>query len=310
MNYRKQKINFYQKRTLGENITATFDFLKDNWKPIVKLCLYVLLPLSIVQGVFMNNFTSAAVDAAMYPPTTAAALQGYSPTIVINYILLALFYMVGHSLLAAIVYTVMQKYQNSETSEKYPLADIKDDFISFMKQCFILMVYVMFISIGYLAIVGSLAYLFPYLLILIIPGTVALIIPLTLISPAYILGEGSGTNNALKESFRLGFPTWGSLFLLILVLGIVSSIIKTVTLLPWYLVFFVSKIMSQVSGGVTTSNSVWVEFITYIFAALQAFGAYLAGIFIFVGAAFHYFSALEAKDSVSVNDDIDNFEQL
>jgi len=76
MNYQKQKINFYQKRTLGENITTTFDFLKDNWKLILKLCLYVLLPLSIVQGVFMNNFTSDVVDAAMYPPTTAASFGG------------------------------------------------------------------------------------------------------------------------------------------------------------------------------------------------------------------------------------------
>jgi len=84
MNYPKKKINFYQKRTLGENITATFDFLKANWKPIVKLCLYVLLPLSIVQGVFMNNLTSAAVDAVMYPPTTTAALEAYSPTIIVN----------------------------------------------------------------------------------------------------------------------------------------------------------------------------------------------------------------------------------
>jgi len=68
--------------------------------------------------------------------------------------------------------------------------------------------------------------------------------------------------------------------------------------------------MGQVTGGVTTSNSVWVDFVTYVLAALQAFGTYLAGIFIFVGAAFHYFSALEDKDSVSVNEDIDNFEQL
>ena len=310
MNYQNQKINFYQKRTSGENISATFDFLKGNWRPILRLCLYILLPFSIVQGVVMNNVTSAAVDAAVHPPTTIASLEGISPSVLINYILMAIFYMVGQSVLTAIVYTVMQKYQNSEKLEKYPLSDIKDDFISFIKQCFILMFYVMIISAGYFFVVGALAYLFPLLLIVIIPGTIFLVIPLTLIFPAYIFREGIGVNNALKQAFRLGVSTWGSLFLLIIVLGIISGIIRTVTSLPWSIVLVTKSVLGSLNTHVAVSNSVLMDFGMYILATIEVFGTYLAGVFIFTGAAFHYFSALEAKDSVSVNDDIDNFEQL
>lgn len=310
MNYQNQKINFYQKRSFGENLTATFDFLKGNWKPILKLCLYILLPLSVVQGAFMNNICSAVVDSTMNPPTTVASFEGYAPTIIINYILLIIFYLVGQTVLTAIVYTVMQKYRTSETLEKYPLSEIKSDFISCLKQCFILTFYVMLIAIGYAVIVGTLGFIFSYLIFFIILGTIPLIVPFILIYPAYIFGEGTGTNNALRQAYRLGFPTWGSLFLLLLVLGIIGGVIHTVTFLPWYFAFIVKSVLTYSKTSVEVTNSMGTDFLMYLLAAIQAFGAFLAGVFVFVGVAFHYFSAAEAKDSVSVNDDIDNFEQL
>jgi hypothetical protein len=310
MNYQTQKINFYQKRSFGENITATFDFLKSSWKPIIRLCLYILLPLSVVQGVFMNNFSSAAIDSAKYPPSTMGALSGLSYSVIINYLLLIIFYVIGQTIVTAIVYTVMQKYQSSEKLEKYTLSDIKDDFISCLKQCFILTFYVMIIVLGYAAIVGVSAALFPYLLFLIIPGTFALIIPFSLIFPAYIFGEETGTNNALKQAFRLGFPTWGSLFLLIVILTIISSIIQTITFIPWYAGVIIKNVLGLMNKTSEASGSIWSDFLMYILAAIQVFGSYLAVLLVLPGVAFHYFSASEAKDSVSVNNDIENFEQL
>lgn len=310
MNTQNQKINFYQKRTLVENITITFDFLKDHWKMILKLCVYFLLPLSIVQGIFSTNFYSFVVDAALYAPSTFESLEGISPMTIVNYVLLIISFLIGQSFLSAIVYTVLQKSLDENSSESYSLSGIKDVFISYLKQCFILTFYLMFVILGYLLLVGALAYLFPYFLVIIIPVTFALIIPLILIYPAYIFGEDSGTNNALKQSFKLGFPTWGNLFLLMFALGIVCKIIQIVAKLPWYITFFTGKISGQVTNGVAVSNPFWLDLITYLFSAVHIFGSYIGGVLILVGAAFHYFSALEGKETLSDSNDIDNFDQL
>lgn len=309
MNYQNQKINFYQKRTFGENITVTFDFLKETWKPLLKLCLYVMLPFSIIQGILINNFYGSALGLAKFAPTTVQSLEGISPSVIINYVLIIFISWIGVSFLTAIVYSVMQKYQNSDPSEEYSLSDVKPDLISYIKQCLILTFFLVILGTGYVFIAGSLSVLSPFLLIVIIPGTIALIVPLSLIYPAYIFGEESGTTVALKNSFRLGFSTWGSLFLLLLVLSLIGGIISTITSLPWSMVAVIKSILALKDPSAVT-NSVGADILTYVLAVVQTFGAYVSEIFVLVGVAFHYFSVSEAKDSVSVSNDIDNFEQL
>ena len=48
----------------------------------------------------------------------------------------------------------------------------------------------------------------------------------------------------------------------------------------------------------------------YLLAVVQAFGAYLAMIFTFVGLAYQYGHASEKMDSVTIESDIDNFDKL
>lgn len=309
MNYQNQKINFYQKRTFGENITATFDFLKDSWKPILMLCLYVMLPFSIIQGILLNNVYGTVIGVAKYTPSTIQSIEGLPYSFFINYIILIVISWVGISILTAIVYTVMQKYQDKAPSDTYSLSEIKPDLISYSKQCFILTFYLIIISIGYLIVIISLGVIFPPSLIVTIPGTIALMVPLSLIYPAYIFGEGSGTNVALKQSMRLGFSSWGPLFLILLVLSLIGSIIGGITSMPWTMVAVVKSIIVA-SNPSATPTSVGMDFISYVLAVFQCFGAYISQVITLVGVAFFYFSVSEAKDSVSVNSDIDNFEQL
>ncbi len=305
-----QKINFYQKRTFGENLTATFDFLKESWKSLFKLCLYILLPLSIVQGVFMNILYTNMMSGAMAGAMTGNPLGFLTPSVIMNYVLLMIFYFIGQSVLTAIVYTVMQKYRNDEQLETFAFADYKNAFLSFLKRSFILAFYLLAVLLGYILVVGSLGSLFPYLLLIIIPGSLILLVPLSLISPAYLLGEGSGANNALKQSFRFGFSTWGSLFLLLVILAILAGIMQAITYFPWYIAVMIKSVFSTGRLHSEIASNIGYDFLTYLLAAVQVFGAYLSGIFMFVGVAFHYFSVLEAKESVSVNSDIENFEQL
>ena len=45
MESQKPKIAMYVKRPFGEKLNASFDFLKENWKLLLKFTTYLLLPL-------------------------------------------------------------------------------------------------------------------------------------------------------------------------------------------------------------------------------------------------------------------------
>ena len=52
------------------------------------------------------------------------------------------------------------------------------------------------------------------------------------------------------------------------------------------------------------------NFFLYLMGILQAFGMYLSIIFTIIGLAYQYGHASEVVDSVSVEEDIDNFDNL
>lgn len=42
MEAQKPKIALYVQRSFGEKLTATFDFIKENWKPLMKFTTYLI----------------------------------------------------------------------------------------------------------------------------------------------------------------------------------------------------------------------------------------------------------------------------
>ena len=63
---------------------------------------------------------------------------------------------------------------------------------------------------------------------------------------------------AFKKTFRLGFATWGGVFLVSLLMGIIANVLQGVTMMPWYIATVVKYFfaMSDVggSGEVTVLN--------------------------------------------------------
>ena len=55
MEAQKPKIALYVQRSFGEKLTATFDFIKENWKPLMKFTTYLMLPLCLLQGLSLKR---------------------------------------------------------------------------------------------------------------------------------------------------------------------------------------------------------------------------------------------------------------
>lgn len=62
MESQKAKIVLYAKRTFGEKMNASFDFIKENWKPLFKFTTYILLPLCLVQALSLNGLMGSTMS--------------------------------------------------------------------------------------------------------------------------------------------------------------------------------------------------------------------------------------------------------
>ena len=150
--------------------------------------------------------------------------------------------------------------------------------------------------------VGLLVALTPFTLFLTIPFIIAFSVPLALLAPIYLF-EDITLMEAFKKTFRLGFATWGGVFLVSLLMGIIANVLQGVTMMPWYIATVVKYFFAM-------SVSAGYSFFLYLMAIIQTFGAYLAMIFTFVGMAYQYGHASEVVDSITVETDIDNFDKL
>ena len=49
------KIVFYKERDFGEKFNVTFEFVKQNWKILLRYALYGILPLAFVGALSLNS---------------------------------------------------------------------------------------------------------------------------------------------------------------------------------------------------------------------------------------------------------------
>lgn len=316
METEKPKIALYVKRSFGEKFNASFDFIKENWKLMLKYATYLLLPLCLVQALSLNGLMTYTLgmsglmeSGVMYSDSTLL-MSFFS-----YYGLYMLLLIIGIVLLTALVYAMIRTYnEREERLRGVTLGMLRPMLLHNVKRMFILVFFGLVLMLLASLIIGVIAALFPVTLfpiviILSTPFMIAVAVPFSLWAPIYLL-EDISIMSSLKKTFRLGFTTWGGIFMISLVMGFIAGILQGVTLIPWYIGTAVKYIFMTSSGGTEATVSVGYSFLLYLLAIVQVFGAYLAMIFSFVGLAYQYGHASEKVDSIMVESDIDNFDKL
>jgi len=288
MEAQKPKIALYVQRSFGEKLTATFDFIKENWKPLMKFTTYLMLPLCLLQGLSLNGLMSGTMALGdMTGGSFDSSVVGASiMALVTYYSLYAVLYLLG---------TVMLK----------PLL------FRNVRRVFLIMIIGVLLVLFVGLIVGFIATVIPFMAIafLFVLLVVVVSVPLAIWAPVYLF-EDIYIIDALKKAYRLGFATWGGIVLISIVMGFIAAILQGVTMIPWYIGTIVKYIfaMTDAGGGATVSAA--YSFVLYLLAVVQAFGVYMSMIFSLLGLAYQYGHASEKIDYVMVESDIDNFDKL
>lgn len=248
METQKPKIAMYVQRTFGDKLNATFDFIKENWKVLLKYVTYLLLPVSLIQALSMNGLMGMMLGTT--DPAVAEAMfsdSGQVVTFVSYYGLLLLISLIGTNLLGALVYTLMRLYNEREQRlSGIEFGELKPLLYRNFKRLFSLTLFAIFMMvliglvIGVLAsLVSSFSVLFVFLLLLV---GLLLLAPLLLWGSIYLF-EDISLMKAFSKAFRLGFATWGGVVLMAIVMGFLASILQGVTTMPWYISILVKTFL-------------------------------------------------------------------
>lgn len=191
MESQKPKVAMYVKRSFGEKLNASFDFIKENWKLLLKFITYLLLPVSLIQALSLNGLMGGALKISAVANTTAMAASPSSLVGFMSYYgLYMLVFMIGTILLTSLIYAMIRTYnEREERLEGITLGSLKPLLFHNIKKLLILTLFGILLVLIVGVVIGVLAALSLFTLFLTIPVIIAFTVPLALWAPIYLFED-------------------------------------------------------------------------------------------------------------------------
>lgn len=313
-NTKQRRINLYASRSIGETLSATFDFVTQNFVPLIKFLSAFLLPVSALMGLSYQSMFSSFAHIDYLKDETELILS-----VVMSYLPVLLLCLIGALLTVAVTYTLMQKYQQRDNllkgltlSEIKPL--LKHNLWRVLKMLLLLTLIgiVAFVVLVLVAtMIMSIGSKFEAFLFLLYMAMLAIALPLGLVLPLCVFEPELGLFSCVKKALRLGFKTWGTLFVVMLVITMLVQIVSFILMIPFLFttmttMFF--EIDSTQYASLAYTSSAWFSVLTFASSLLFCFGLLLMSALSFVAFAFCYGRAADKVEGVSVKNAVQNFD--
>lgn len=316
----RPRIDLYVRRSFSEKLSATFDFISENIRPLFRYLSAFLLPLCIVGGVCYTTLMGQISSEASHASSDISFLVGLGT----NYLLLMAVSLFAAALLTGVVYTLMQQYwARPNRLDGISYTEMKPQLWHNVRRSAGALVLVGIISLvvfvaafvgsGMLiaATDGSLQIGASILVVLLFVALAVLFIPCTLILPSYLL-TADALWPSVKRAVRLGFRVWGGLLGMLIVLYMVVTLVSYALGIPFMGLTMLSALatIDSSTGSLSFTSSTWFVLVHYLTGVLFLYGMYMAMAVMMVGLGFYYGHAAEKVDGVSMDEAVDKFDAL
>lgn len=313
-NTKQRRINLYASRSIGETLSATFDFVTQNFVSLIKFLSAFLLPVSALMGLSYQSMFSSFANIENLNDETEQILS-----VVMSYLPVLLLCLIGALLTVAVTYTLMQKYQQRDNLLKgLTLSEIKPLLKHNLWRVFKMLLLLTLIGIVAFVVLVLVAMMimsigskFEAFLFLLYMAMLAIALPLGLVLPLCVFEPELGLFSCVKKALRLGFKTWGTLFVVMLVITMLVQIVSFILMIPFLFttmttMFF--EIDSSQYASLAYTSSAWFSVLTFASSLLFCFGLLLMSALSFVAFAFCYGRAADKVEGVSVKNAVQNFD--
>ncbi len=279
----KPPIHLLQQRDFGQKINATFEFVVQEFKPLMLALLYISGPPALIGGFFMGSYQSNIMGIQQ------SILRGdadggfpFSNLYEMGSSLFFLFIFLGAASLAATLVVNAYLLEYEEGNRNITPEIIWNRLKNYIGK-----------GVGYsivmvlLVILASLLFILPGIYV----GVVLSLMYLVMMRENLDLGD------TFRRCFYLIQDKWWSTFGLLFIMGIISSIIGYVFQIPTLIVTFSS--IFQIGDGM---NDIWMT----ISGIISTIGSVLVRSLVLVAVAFQYYNLVERREGTGIIKAIDN----
>lgn len=271
----------FKSRSLTGRISASFKFVGDHLKYLLKISAWFLVPIACIQAVIITFFNG------MEESPSALFVSSVSWGLVLA----------GIILFSALIYTLLQQYAQlgylPGAGLKKLLRPLR---INFIRLIWIGLLYVAVGVILSFLLVAGVWYISWFTLFITLPLSIFVFILLLYVPYVYIF-EPVGFREAVMKSFRIGLLSWGSTFAVIILMAILTGIIQVVASLPAGTAVLVRNFAEKALTG-TTDRSVLPQFFQALLFILSFFSVFVSAfsqILSMAAMAFQYGSVITSE---------------
>ncbi|GHM99931.1 hypothetical protein WSM22_14210 [Cytophagales bacterium WSM2-2] len=307
-------IEFHHARDFGKKINATFEFIKQNFKPLAKSILLIAGPAVLIGSILLGSFFSDLFS--MFPKMgsgNAEALEFFKSTsywsqLGLMYLFLFLSYVVTLATINSYIQVYYKKKSNQiEVSEVWEgVRSLIWSYLGSLLMIIFCAALFMFVIVLVGIVLGKIST--ALLVIAMMAAGVGFIYLLVGIALVFFIQahEGTGFFESAVRSLRLISGKWWSTFGLSFILSMIGGVISYIFIIPYY-IFIAVTAMHSVSGGGDVEMGSSLKTASYLFFTLYYMAQMLLQTLPQVGLVFQYFNLVELKESKGLMGDIENF---
>lgn len=281
-----QYINFRKQRDLGDLITDTFKFLRENYKLLFKLIFRIAGPAFLLLAILLGYYSFMMGESIMNPLTID--FDNYNRWFFLTLMLLVVSMVVFFALLYSVVLLFIRSYVDHKgvVNELDITQGVKDNFTSMSG---------LFLITGTLLVFG--------LTLFVLPG-IYLWVPFT-IAPAVMILDKRSIGGTLNEAFRLISNNWWMTFFSLVLIFLLTQIISMVFQMPMFIYYFIKALSMSQESSIADPSSLfdWVYVLLNVVSSLIQ---YMLWVIIIVASGFIYYNLHEKKYATGSMEEIEN----
>ena len=276
-----QYIQFKKQRELGEIISVTFKFLRENYKALIKSITQVVAPTFILLIAALAYYTYTVAGSPL------AAMEGDYGEFLISFFILAVTLLLFYaSLYGTILHYIKSYIENNGTVDEAEIKTGAQDDLGKLFMVFIISAVIVFTG----------------MILFIIPG-IYLMVPLSLAATVLVFNKMS-LGDSIFHGFSLVKDHWWTTFFSIVVVWLLVYVIGLIFQLPLIIYTFVKMFAVAQEGSLADpiSYSDWIFILLNVISSVIQY--LLSSIFV-IALAFIYFNLNEHKNLTGTYETID-----
>lgn len=280
-------IEFRRQRELGDIITDTFKFLRQNFKPLFKTIFKITGPIFVILTFAIGYYSYVGMDFLENPflvDTTDIDIEMYFISLFILLSAVLAFYVLLYN---TVLHFIKSYIENAGTvNDTEVFYGVKKDFAPMLG---LLLLVALLTGVG--------------LLFCFLPG-IFLWVPLAL-TPALLVFSRSSVFDAIGKSFDLIRNNWWNTFFTLFVITLLVYIISMIFQFPLMIYYFIKTLTMSKEGSIANPADL-VDWVYVFFNVISSLFSYLLTTIIIISTAFVYYSLDEKKNATGSYERISN----